>query len=119
MLLHRKTIEMVCRKDKKRSFISVFLSGWRIFRGRFCDRFFTFLHMNLCSALTAYCFLRISRRPTGICGKIKTVTQMIGTILLLLNMTAIGLPIMYIALIATIYSGGEYIYNSRHLISEK
>ena len=52
-------------------------------------------------------------------GKIKTVTQMIGTILLLLNITTIGLPIMYIALIATIYSGGEYIYNSRHLISEK
>ena len=52
-------------------------------------------------------------------GKIKTVTQMIGTILLLLNMTAIGLTIMYIALIATIYSGGEYIYNSRHLISER
>ena len=34
---------MVCRWRKKRSFISVFLSGWRIFRGRFCDVFFTFL----------------------------------------------------------------------------
>ncbi len=54
----------------------------------------------------------------GQAGKIKTVTQMIGTILLLLN-HPFGRAVMYLALIATIYSGAEYIYNSRHLIEEK
>lgn len=54
----------------------------------------------------------------GKAGKVKTVTQMIGTVLLLLN-HPLGLPIMYIAVLATLYSGFEYIYNSRELIKER
>lgn len=55
-------------------------------------------------------------------GKIKTVTQMLSIIFLLLSDfpfaglgVSIGLILLYISLAATIYSGADYFYNARHL----
>lgn len=42
-------------------------------------------------------------------GKVKTVSQMIGIIFLLLNITIIGLPLMYVAVILTIISAADYV----------
>lgn len=49
-------------------------------------------------------------------GKLKTVTQMLGIIMLLLNIPY-GIVVMFIAIILTFYSGFEYIYLNRHLLS--
>jgi len=58
-------------------------------------------------------------------GKIKTVSQMLSIIFLLVDnfpLAWTGLPIgtilLYVALIFTIYSGYEYFYNARDLFSE-
>lgn len=58
-------------------------------------------------------------------GKIKTVTQMIAIILLLLNnwpFSIISVPMasimLWIAVIMTIYSGCEYIYKNRSIFSD-
>ena len=58
-------------------------------------------------------------------GKVKTVTQMIAIIFLLLNnwpFSLIGFPfatiMLWIAVIMTIYSGAEYIYKSRELFQD-
>lgn len=69
------------------------------------------------SILRAIASVRGKVIAAGKSGKFKTVSQMIGTILLLLN-SSLGMPIMYIALLATLYSGFEYIYNGRDLIKE-
>ncbi len=59
-------------------------------------------------------------------GKIKTVTQMIAIIFILLGnwpFKYIGLPfdriMLWIAVIMTIYSGAEYIYKSRELFKSR
>ena len=58
-------------------------------------------------------------------GKIKTVTQMIAVVFLLLDnwpFSLIGFPfatiMLWIAVIMTIYSGCEYIYKNRELFSD-
>ncbi|MEY8292961.1 CDP-diacylglycerol--glycerol-3-phosphate 3-phosphatidyltransferase [Carnobacteriaceae bacterium 52-44] len=58
-------------------------------------------------------------------GKIKTVTQLLAIIFLLMNdfpLAWTGLPIgsilLYIALIFTVYSGIDYFYNARDLFSD-
>lgn len=58
-------------------------------------------------------------------GKIKTVTQLLAIIFLLMNdfpLAWTGLPIgsilLYIALIFTVYSGVDYFYNTRDLFSD-
>lgn len=58
-------------------------------------------------------------------GKIKTVTQFLAVIFLLVNdfpLAWTGLPIgqilLYVSLIATIYSGFDYFYNARHLFTD-
>lgn len=58
-------------------------------------------------------------------GKIKTVTQLLAIIFLLMNdfpLAWTGLPIgsilLYIALIFTVYSGVDYFYNARDLFSD-
>lgn len=58
-------------------------------------------------------------------GKIKTVTQLLAIIFLLMNdfpLAWTGVPIgsilLYIALIFTVYSGVDYFYNARHLFSD-
>lgn len=51
-------------------------------------------------------------------GKIKTVTQMLAIIMLLLNITG-GTIMLYVCLILTIYSGWDYIWKNRELIKEK
>jgi CDP-diacylglycerol--glycerol-3-phosphate 3-phosphatidyltransferase len=58
-------------------------------------------------------------------GKIKTVTQMIAVILLLIDnwpCSYIGFPLarimLWIAVIMTVYSGVEYIWNSRALFKD-
>lgn len=58
-------------------------------------------------------------------GKIKTVTQFLAVIFLLVNdfpLAWTGLPIgqilLYVSLIATIYSGFDYFYNARHLFAD-
>lgn len=48
-------------------------------------------------------------------GKLKTATQMIAIIMLMLNIPY-GNYVMYVAVILTFYSGIEYIYVNRHLI---
>lgn len=55
-------------------------------------------------------------------GKIKTVTQMLAIIFLLVDNfpfawlnVPIGTILLYISLAATIYSGADYFYNARHL----
>ena len=59
-------------------------------------------------------------------GKIKTVTQMIAVIFLILDnwpFRMIGFPfatiMLWIAVIMTIYSGCEYIYKNRELFSDR
>ena len=58
-------------------------------------------------------------------GKIKTVTQFLAVIFLLVNdfpFAWTGIPIgqilLYVSLIATIYSGYDYFYNARHLFAD-
>lgn len=58
-------------------------------------------------------------------GKVKTATQMIAIILLLINnvpFTAIGLPLdqilLYVCLIATIYSGVDYFIKNKHVFTD-
>lgn len=58
-------------------------------------------------------------------GKIKTVTQFLAIIFLLVNdfpFAWTGIPIgqilLYVSLIATIYSGYDYFYNARHLFAD-
>ena len=58
-------------------------------------------------------------------GKIKTVTQFLAVIFLLVNdfpLAWTGLPIgqilLYVSLISTIYSGFDYFYNARHLFAD-
>lgn len=58
-------------------------------------------------------------------GKIKTVTQFLAIIFLLIAdfpFAGIGFPIgtilLYIALIFTIYSGVDYFYNARHIFKD-
>lgn len=48
-------------------------------------------------------------------GKIKTVTQMIGTIMMLLNLPFKN-TVMFIAAIITLYSGFEYLYGNKEMI---
>ena len=59
-------------------------------------------------------------------GKIKTVTQMIAVIFLLLNnwpFSLIGIPfdriMLWIAVLMTIYSGCEYIYKNRQFFQDR
>ena len=49
-------------------------------------------------------------------GKIKTVTQIADIIMLLLNIP-FAMYVMIIAVVATFYSGVEYIYKNRHLLT--
>ena len=49
-------------------------------------------------------------------GKIKTVTQIVAIIMLLLNIP-FAMYVMIIAVVATFYSGVEYIYKNRHLLT--
>lgn len=49
-------------------------------------------------------------------GKLKTVSQIIGIILLIFNLPC-GITVMWIAMILTIWSGAEYIINSSDLLS--
>ena len=51
-------------------------------------------------------------------GKIKTVTQMLAIIMLLLSMP-FGDIMMYVCVALTLYSGEEYIWNNRELIAER
>lgn len=58
-------------------------------------------------------------------GKVKTVTQMIAIIFLIINnwpFSLINFPfariMLWVALIATVYSGVEYIYKSRELFKD-
>ncbi|MGB5824560.1 MAG: CDP-diacylglycerol--glycerol-3-phosphate 3-phosphatidyltransferase [Proteocatella sp.] len=51
-------------------------------------------------------------------GKIKTVTQMLAIIMLLLSLPFANL-MMYICVVLTLYSGVEYIWNNKELIAEK
>ena len=48
-------------------------------------------------------------------GKIKTATQMIAIIMLMLGIPY-GNILMYLAVFFTVYSGVQYIYENRHLI---
>ena len=48
-------------------------------------------------------------------GKIKTATQMIAIIMLMLAIPG-GNILMYLAVFFTAYSGVQYIYENRHLI---
>lgn len=57
-------------------------------------------------------------------GKLKTVTQMVSLVLLLfapafLFLNVIGLFIYWIAVIATLISGIEYVYQGRDLLSDR
>ena len=59
-------------------------------------------------------------------GKIKTVTQMIAVIFLILDnwpFSKVGFPfatiMLWIAVIMTVYSGCEYIYKNRELFSDR
>lgn len=59
----------------------------------------------------------------GMSGKVKTFVTMIALIFLFMSgihnvVAIIGLILMYISIILTIYSGGVYLYNSRKLIFE-
>ena len=49
-------------------------------------------------------------------GKLKTVTQIIGIILLLFNIPG-AMTVMWLAVILTVWSGIEYIRNSMDLLS--
>ena len=49
-------------------------------------------------------------------GKIKTVTQIAAIIMLLLNIP-FAMYVMIVAVVATFYSGVEYIYKNRHLLT--
>lgn len=51
-------------------------------------------------------------------GKIKTVTQMLAIIMLLLSMP-FGDIMMYVCVALTLYSGVEYIWKNRELIAER
>jgi len=51
-------------------------------------------------------------------GKIKTVTQMLAIIMLLLSLPFANI-MMYICVALTLYSGVEYIWNNKELIEEK
>ena len=51
-------------------------------------------------------------------GKIKTVTQMLAIIMLLLSMP-FGDIMMYVCVALTLYSGIEYIWKNRELIAER
>ena len=48
-------------------------------------------------------------------GKLKTATQMIAIIMLMLAIPFANY-VMYVAVILTFYSGAQYIYSNRHLI---
>lgn len=57
-------------------------------------------------------------------GKLKTVTQMVSLVLLLfapafLFLNVIGLFVYWIAVIATLISGIEYVYQGRDLLSDR
>ena len=57
-------------------------------------------------------------------GKLKTVTQMVSLVLLLfapalLAFQVIGLVVYWIAVIATLISGIEYVYQGRDLLSDR
>ena len=58
-------------------------------------------------------------------GKVKTFTQLLAIIFLLIDdfpFAWLGLPIgkilLYVSLIFTIYSGADYFYNARHIFSD-
>lgn len=51
-------------------------------------------------------------------GKIKTVTQMLAIILLLCHVTVLGLIMLYVALIFTIYSGYDYFKGASFLFKD-
>ena len=51
-------------------------------------------------------------------GKIKTVTQMLAIIMLLLSMP-FGDIMMYVCVALTLYSGVEYIWKNREIIAER
>lgn len=57
-------------------------------------------------------------------GKLKTVTQMVSLVLLLFApalvvLNVIGLVVYWIAVVATLISGIEYVYQGRDLLSDK
>lgn len=55
-------------------------------------------------------------------GKVKTVTQMIAIILLLIDVWFLDIPariMLWVAVIMTVYSGVEYIYKSRDLFKSR
>ena len=62
--------------------------------------------------------------PAGFSGKLKTVFQMVAIILLLLSLAfpdlsalaVIAQVVLWIALILTVYSGVEYLWNGRKLL---
>lgn len=49
-------------------------------------------------------------------GKLKTVTQIIGIILLIFNIRTLGIPVMWAAMILTVWSGMDYIIKSKDLL---
>ena len=51
-------------------------------------------------------------------GKVKTVLQMVSLILLLLNIPYANI-LFYISVLMTLYSGVEYIWSNRALISQR
>lgn len=51
-------------------------------------------------------------------GKIKTVTQMLAIIMLLMNIAFADI-MMYICVALTLYSGVEYVWKNKELISER
>lgn len=51
-------------------------------------------------------------------GKIKTFTQMFAIIFLLCHWTHLGLPLLYLALFFTIYSGYDYFKGARFLFKD-
>lgn len=52
-------------------------------------------------------------------GKVKTITQMLAIVFLLLNdfglHVPVGMMLLYISLVLTVYSGIDYFYKYRHL----
>ena len=48
-------------------------------------------------------------------GKLKTVSQIIGIILLIFNVPG-GIAVMWVAMILTIWSGGDYLVKSMNLL---
>lgn len=50
-------------------------------------------------------------------GKLKTVSQIIGIILLIFNIP-LGMPVMWVAMILTIWSGMDYLIKSKDLLDK-